>query len=206
MGTKTPAKENDMASSSQADTLLNTAEPEDPHDAAQLLPLVYADLRQLAAHRLAREPPGQTLEPTGLVHEAYMRLVGADPEAHWDNRAHFFAAAAEAMRRILVDNARRKHSLKRGGSTARHNLDTVDLLTPAPREDLVALDEALTKLAATDRTAAGLVQLRYFGGLSIAEAARILRISPRTANRIWSFARAWLRHEIDGCGPGEKPS
>jgi RNA polymerase sigma factor (TIGR02999 family) len=187
-----------MAPPIQADTLPNTTEPEDPHDAAQLLPLIYADLRQLAAHRLAKEPPGQTLEPTGLVHEAYMRLVGSDPAAHWDNRAHFFAAAAEAMRRILVDDARRKNTLKRGGSSARQDLDVAELLTPAPREDLLALDEALTKLAATDRTAAELVHLRYFGGLSIVEAARVLRISPRTANRIWCFARAWLREEIGG--------
>jgi RNA polymerase sigma factor (TIGR02999 family) len=196
-------KENHMASPSQADTLQNAMEPDDPHDAAQLLPLVYDDLRRLAAHRLAKEPPGQTLEPTGLVHEAYLRLVGAAPTAHWDNRGHFFAAAAEAMRRILVENARRKKSLKRGGRTARQEVDIAELLTPAPREDLVALDEALTKLAATDHTAANLVQLRYFGGLSIPEAARILRISPRTANRIWTYARAWLHQEMEGGGPAD---
>jgi RNA polymerase sigma factor (TIGR02999 family) len=168
------------------------------------LPLVYEDLRRLAAHRLAKEPPGQTLQPTGLVHEVYLRLVGADPTAHWDNRRHFFAAAAEAMRRILIENARRKKSLKHGGSSAREDLDVGELLTPAPREDLLALDEALTKLAVTDRTAADLVQLRYFGGLSIPEAARVLHISPRTANRIWSYARAWLHQEIEGSGPSRQ--
>jgi RNA polymerase sigma factor (TIGR02999 family) len=193
-----------MVSRIEADSLLSAPEPEDPHDAAQLLPLVYDDLRRLAACRLAKEPPGQTLEPTGLVHEAYLRLVGADPTAHWDNRGHFFAAAAEAMRRILVENARRKKSLKRGGSSARQDLDPAELLTPAPREDLVALDEALTKLAATDRAAADLVELRYFGGLSIPEAARVLHISPRTANRLWTYARAWLHQEIQGTEPAPR--
>jgi RNA polymerase sigma factor (TIGR02999 family) len=194
-----------MVSSIQADLPLQGTEPDDPHDAAQLLPLVYDDLRRLAAHRLAKEPPGQTLQPTGLVHEAYLRLVGADPTAHWDGRGHFFAAAAEAMRRILVENARRKKSLKRGGGS-RQDLDTAVPMAPAPREDLVALDEALTKLAAADPTAAALVDLRYFGGLSIADAAWVLRVSPRTANRIWSYARAWLRQEIGASGPPKNPA
>jgi RNA polymerase sigma factor (TIGR02999 family) len=193
-----------MASPIEADLLLNAGD--DPHDAAQLLPLVYDDLRRLAACRLAKEPPGQTLQPTGLVHEAYLRLVGADPTAHWDTRGHFFAAAAEAMRRILVENARRKKSLKRGGGGTRQDLDAAELLASEPREDLVALDDALTKLADTDRTAADLVQLRYFGGLSIPEAARILRISPRTANRIWTYARAWLHDAMTERGPATKSS
>jgi RNA polymerase sigma factor (TIGR02999 family) len=131
-----------MAALIQAGAFLSATEPEDPHDAAQLLPLVYNDLRRLAAHRLANEPPGQTLQPTGLVHEAYLRLVGADPTAQWNSRGHFFAAAAEAMRRILVENARHKKTVKRGGCSARRDLDLAKVLTPAPREDLLAVDEA----------------------------------------------------------------
>src|SRR5262249_37748239 len=148
------------------------------------------DLRRLAAHRLAHEAPGQTLEPTALVHEAYLRLVGDTPDRHWDGRAHFFGAAAEAMRRILVENARRKRRLKRGGDRARVPLEEAELLVPEPRENVLALDEALTELAATDRAAADLVQLRYFGGLSMPEAAQVLGVSPRTAERLWTFARA----------------
>jgi RNA polymerase sigma factor (TIGR02999 family) len=147
---------------------------------------------------LAHETPGQTLdEPTALVHEAYLRLVGEGHGQYWDGRAHFFAAAAEAMRRILVESARRKRSLKHGGHLVRQELDEAELPMPVPREDLLVLDGALTKLAAADRIAANFVQLRYFGGLSIANAARILHISPRTANRIWTYARAWLRREIE---------
>jgi RNA polymerase sigma factor (TIGR02999 family) len=169
----------------------------DPHEAAQLLPLVYDDLRRLATHRLAHEPPGQTLdEPTALVHEAYLRLEGGGRGQHWDDRAHFFAAAAEAMRRILVESARRKRALKHGGGLVRRELDEAELMAPESCKDLLALDEALTKLATVDRTAAKLVQLRYFGGLTIGEAARILRISSRRADRVWSYARAWLRCEI----------
>src|SRR5262249_26867567 len=158
-----------------------------------------------AARRLAHEAPGQTLEPTALVHEAYLRLMGDQAEAHWDNRGHFFAAAAEAMRRILVENARRKRARKHGGGLARRPPGEAELLTPEPREDLLALDEALTRLAAADRTAAALVQLRYFGGLSIPEAAQILGISSRTADRVWSYARAWLHQAIQGAGR-ENPS
>jgi RNA polymerase sigma factor (TIGR02999 family) len=174
----------------------------DPQAASQLLPLVYDELRQLAAHRLAEQEPGQTLQPTALVHEAYLRLVG-DPEGRdWDNRGHFFAAAAEAMRRILVENARRKGRHKRGGGLNRLDLDAAEqLAVPEVREDLLALDEALTRLAATDAQAAQLVQLRYFGGLSIPEAARALGVSPRTADRLWAFARAWLLREISGEAP-----
>jgi RNA polymerase sigma factor (TIGR02999 family) len=179
--------------------LLNALEPDDQTAAEQLLPLVYDDLRRLAARHLAREAPGQTLQPTGLVHEAYLRLMG-NRARHWDGRGHFFAAAAEAMRRILVENARRKRSRKRGGGMRRRGLDEAELPAPEPREDVLALDEALTQLAATDRTAASLVQLRYFGGLTIPEAARVLRISPRTANRLWTYARAWLHDKITAAG------
>jgi RNA polymerase sigma factor (TIGR02999 family) len=184
---------------------LDALAPGDAATAAQLLPLVYDDLRRLAERRLAHEAPGQTLDPTGLVHEAYLRLVGDHAWADWDSRGHFFAAAAEAMRRILVERARRKRALKHGGGLVRQPLDEAELLAPEPREDLLALDEALTQLAATDRTAAALVQLRYFGGLSIPEAARVLSISPRSADRLWSYARAWLHQAIQGAGR-EKPS
>jgi RNA polymerase sigma factor (TIGR02999 family) len=178
--------------------LLQAAESGDPEAAAQLLPLVYDELRRLAAHRLAHEAPGHTLQPTALVHEAYLRLVGESPDKHWHGRGHFFAAAAEAMRRILVENARSKHRLKRGGDRARLPLDKAALLAPEPREDLLALDEALTELAATDRAAADLVQLRYFGGLPIPDAAQVLGVSPRTAKRLWTFARAWLLEKLQG--------
>ena len=183
---------------SEVTRILSAIDQGDPDAASQLLPLVYDELRKLAAQKLARETPGQTLQPTALVHEAYLRLVGEDEEQHWDSRGHFFAAAAEAMRRILVEKARQKASLKRGGD--RDRMDVVDglLAAPEPREDLVALDEALTKLAATDKQAAELVQLRYFAGLPIREVADILGIAPRTADRLWAFAKAWLHEEIKG--------
>jgi RNA polymerase sigma factor (TIGR02999 family) len=190
----------------QANSLQYAGEPSDPHEAAQLFPLVYNELHRLAAHRLAREPPGQTLQPTALVHEVYLRLVGTGAPVYWNDRAHFFAAAAEAMRRILIENARHKKTLKRGRGTARQDLDALELLAPAPREDLLAVDEALTKLAATNPTAAKLVELRYFAGMSIPEAAPVLRISTRTANRLWSYARAWLYKEIESSGRGKEPS
>src|SRR5207253_533136 len=145
-----------------------------------------------AAHRLAHEAPGQTLEPTALVHEAYLRLVGADADAHWDGRGHFFAAAAEAMRRILVDNARRKKSRKHGGHLAPQDFDAGQLAAPEPQEDLLALDEALNQLAAKDPLKAELVKLRYFAGLTVEEAARALGISSTTAERYRTYARAWL--------------
>jgi RNA polymerase sigma factor (TIGR02999 family) len=174
----------------------------DPSAARQLLPLVYDELRKLAAHRLTQQTPGQTLQPTALVHEAYLRLV-ADPKGNdWDSRGHFFAAAAEAMRRILVENARRKGRQKHGGGLIRHDLNVADeVAQPEIREDLLALDEALTKLTAVDPQAAQLVQLRYFAGLSIAEAAKTLGVSPRTADRLWAFARVWLLREIGGDVP-----
>jgi RNA polymerase sigma factor (TIGR02999 family) len=171
----------------------------EPEAAGALLPLVYDELRRLAAQRLAREAPGQTLEATALVHEAYLRLVGGDPDRAWDGRAHFFAAAAEAMRRILVENARRKRRLKRGGGLVRADVEPAEL--PArqtrPIDELLAIDSALDRLADTDPTAAELVKLRYFAGCSIEQAAELLSISPRTANRLWTFARAWLRRAIE---------
>jgi RNA polymerase sigma factor (TIGR02999 family) len=183
---------------SEVTQILHAIAEGDPDAASQLLPLVYDELRQLAAHKLARETPGQTLQPTALVHEAYLRLVGEDEGQHWDSRGHFFAAAAEAMRRILVEIARQKASLKRGGD--RDRVEVVDslLAAPEPREDLVALDAALTRLAETDKQAAELVQLRYFAGLPVREIADILGISPRTADRLWAYAKAWLHQEIAG--------
>jgi RNA polymerase sigma factor (TIGR02999 family) len=186
--------------------LLNSVEAGDPHAAAQLLPLVYDELRRLAAHRLAQESAWQTLEPTALVHEAYLRLVDAKEEVSWDSRGHFFAAAAEAMRRILVENARKRRRIKRGGDRARQHVDEADLLAPQPQEDVLALDEALTELKTTDRAAADLVELRYFGGLSMPEAARVLGLSQRTAERIWTFARAWLRDKVQDAESGDNIS
>ena len=168
----------------------------DAHAAAQLLPLVYEELRRLAAARLAAEPSGNTLQPTALVHEAYLRLVGTAAGDQWDSRGHFFAAAAEAMRRILVEAARRKKREKHGGDWTRVPLEAAQPAAPDPRDDLVALDAALTRLAAVDPQAAKLVELRHFTGLSVAEAAQALGISPRTAGRLWAFARAWLHREL----------
>jgi RNA polymerase sigma factor (TIGR02999 family) len=167
----------------------------DPHAAEQLLPMVYDELRKLAAQKLAREAPGQTLQTTALVHEAYLRLVGGDEARQWDNRRHFFAAAAEAMRRILVENARRKRRLKHGGGCAREEAGA-DVACPERPERLLALDEALGRLTATNPQAAELVKLRYFAGFSNAEAASMLGISPRKANQVWAYARAWLREDL----------
>ena len=172
--------------------LLNAIEQGDRRAPAQLLPLVYEELRRLAAQHLAQEKPGQTLQPTALVHEAYLRLVGADPEAKWDSRGHFFAAAAEAMRRILIEEARRKQRLKRGGDRRRVDLDQVEAAVSAPDDDLLALDEALDQFAAEDPKKAALVKLRFYGGLSVEEAASCLGISRATADRHWAYARAWL--------------
>jgi RNA polymerase sigma factor (TIGR02999 family) len=184
--------------------LLTAIAQGDPQAASQLLPLVYDELRRLAAQKLSQEAPGQTLQATALVHEAYLRLVGPDPEQPWNSRGHFFAAAAEAMRRILVENARRKRCRKHGGDLSRQDLDGEQLPAPEPREDLLALDEALNRLAAANQEAADLVQLRYFAGLSLPEAAQALGMSPRTAGRLWAYARAWLRREVEGAGgPGE---
>jgi RNA polymerase sigma factor (TIGR02999 family) len=186
--------------------VLAAIEQGDPHAAADLLPLVYEELRRLARHKLAQEKAGQTLQATALVHEAYLRLVGGEREAHWNSRGHFFAAAAEAMRRILVENARRKRSFKHGGDRSRQDMADIQLAAPEPQEDLLALDEAMNRLAATDRAAADVVQLRYFAGLTLPEAAQALGISPRTAGRLWAFARAWLRREVEGAlDSPEKP-
>lgn len=181
---------------SQVTRMLDGIMRGDPNAASQLLPLVYGELRRLADRKLALEAPDQTLQSTALVHEAYLRLVGEVSEQHWDSRGHFFAAAAEAMRRILVEGVRRKRSIKHGGELSRVDFEESLLVAPEPKEDLVALDEALTKLAASDAQAAQLVQLRYFGGLSLPEIAQILGISPRTADRLWAFARAWLHQEL----------
>jgi RNA polymerase sigma factor (TIGR02999 family) len=177
--------------------ILAQIEAGDPAAAEQLLPLVYDELRKLAAAKLAHEQPGQTLVATALVHEAYLRLVG-DAATCWDSRAHFFGAAAEAMRRILVDAARRKRRLKRGGDLARQDFEDMEIAAPEPREDLLALDEALHKLQAENDTAAKLVQLRYFVGLTLPDAAQVLSISPRTADRLWAYSRAWLHQELQG--------
>jgi RNA polymerase sigma factor (TIGR02999 family) len=176
--------------------ILAAIEAGDPKAAAELLPLVYEELRKLAAARLAAEAPGNTLQPTALVHEAFLRLVGPADEQRWDSRGHFFAAAAEAMRRILVDAARRKQREKHGGDRHRVDLDAAPATAPEPRHDLIALDAALTRLAAEDAQAARLVELLHFAGLSVPEAARALGISPRTADRVWAYARAWLHREL----------
>jgi RNA polymerase sigma factor (TIGR02999 family) len=176
--------------------ILNGIEPGDPKAAAALLPLVYDELRRLAAARLAGEKPGQTLEATALVHEVYLRLVGGDPDSPWNSRGHFFAAAAEAMRRILVENARRKHRLKHGGQYERVDLESGCLVSEAPSLDLLAVDEALTRLAVADPTKAELVKLRFFAGLAMPEAAAVLGISLATAERYWTFAKSWLSVDL----------
>ena len=181
---------------SEVTRILSAIEQGDPHAAEQLLPLVYDELRKLAAERMGQEKPGQTLQPTALVHEAYLRLVDTEQAQHWNSRGHFFAAAAEAMRRVLIETARRKRSRKHGGHLARQPLEAVDLAAPETSEDLMALDEALQKLARHDKSAADVVQLRFFAGLALPEVAKLLGISPRTADRLWAYARAWLHQEI----------
>ena len=176
--------------------VLSAIEQGDPHAAEQLLPLVYDELRQLAAQKLAHEKPGQTLQATALVHEAYLRLVDVDQARHWHSRRHFFAAAAEAMRHILVENARRKQSLKRGGGRDRAAFREEDVASHEAPDDVLAVDQALAGLAAADAQAAELVKLRYFAGLSIPDAAQVLNISPRSADRLWAYARAWLRRAL----------
>ena len=176
--------------------ILNAIEQGDAKAADKLLPLVYEELRRLAGLKMSQEPPGQTLQATALVHEAYIRLVGSEAQ-NWSGRTHFFVAAAEAMRRILIENARRKRRLKHGGGQQRVGLDDACLAIEEPSEDLIALDEALAKLAIEDPVKADLVKLRYFAGLTIEQAAKILEISRATADRYWSYARAWLFHEIN---------
>jgi RNA polymerase sigma factor (TIGR02999 family) len=161
-----------------------------------LLPLVYEELRKLAATKLAQEAPGHTLQATALVHEAYLRLVDVESAQHWDSSGHFFAAAAEAMRRILIDNARRRHSHRRGGAAERRTLEGLEAAAPASDDELLAVNEAFERLQKVAPAKAELVKLRYFGGLTIPEAARILGISVTTANRYWTYARAWLHEEL----------
>src|SRR6516165_2075484 len=182
--------------------ILSAIEQGDPDAAGELLPLVYDEFRNLAAQKLAQEAAGQTLQPTALVHEAYLRLVagtrpGEEDDTSWDSRGHFFAAAAEAMRRILVENARRKHAIKRGGGAVRVPLEEFHRITESP-EDLLDLDDALTRFAAEEPDKARLVQLRFFAGLSTPDAAAALGISVATAARWWTFARAWLFNELSG--------
>ncbi len=178
-------------------TILSAIERGDSNAAEALLPLVYDELRKLAAHRLSHEDPGQTLQPTALVHEAYLRLLGESPEPCWESRGHFFAAAAQAMRRILVERARRRRRSKHGGGRSRVDLDTADTVEDAPGEDLVALDAALDKLALEDPLKAKLVNLRFFAGLTMPEIAQVMDISLATAERRWAYARAWLYIELN---------
>jgi RNA polymerase sigma factor (TIGR02999 family) len=181
---------------SEVTRILSAIEQGDPHAAAQLLPLVYDELRRLATQKLAHEAPGQTLQATALVHEAYVRLVDVDRAPHWNSRGHFFAAAAEAMRRILVEQARRRHAAKRGGQARREELHEAVIATPEPGEDVLALSDALDQLASRDPAAATLVRLRFFAGLTMAEAAEALGVSVRSAQDVWAYARSWLRRQM----------
>ena len=193
-----------LKSMSEVTRILSAVEQGDPHSAEQLLPLVYDELRKLAAARLADEKPGQTLQATALVHEAYVRLVGTGQPHEWNGRGHFFAAAAEAMRRILVEAARRKKADKRGAGQGPVPIEEVDVPAPGQSDDLLALDEALTALEGTDRRAAELVKLRYFAGMTVPEAAEALDVSPRTADAVWAYARAWLLARLRG--PDDRPA
>lgn len=176
--------------------ILSAIEQGDPHAAEKLLPLVYDELRQLAAQKMAQEKPDPTLQATALVHEAYLRLVDVAKAQHWDSRRHFFAAAAEAMRRILVEKARRKRSVKHGGQRVRINLDAAVAVCDEPRSDLLEIDELLEQLAGVDSRAAELVKLRFFAGLTGEQAAEVLGISPRSADHLWAYARAWLFEKL----------
>jgi len=185
-----------MHAMSEVTRVLSAIEQGDQNAAERLLPLVYDELRKLASERMAREKPGQTLEATALVHAAYVRLVDVDRAQHFKCRGHFFAAAAEAMRRILIDSARAKGAEKRGGTRARRAIDIARIKAPEPNEDLLALNEALDRLAGRDEAAARLVKLRFFAGLTAEQAAATLDISPRSADRLWSYARAFLLKEL----------
>ena len=186
----------DAACTAKVTTLLNEAAAGDPRAAADLLPLVYEQLRALAGAKMRQHRPDQTLQATALVHEAYLRLVDTAKVQHWESRWHFFAAAAESMRRILVDNARRRGRIKRGGELKRVDLDNLEVTVNGPPLELISLDEALTKLAAEHPQRARLVNLRYFGGLTHEEAAEALGVSVSTADRQWSYARAWLYRQM----------
>jgi RNA polymerase sigma factor (TIGR02999 family) len=178
--------------------ILSAIEQGDPRASEQLLPLIYEELRRLAAQKMAQEAPGQTLQATALVHDAYIRLVDVEQAQLWNSREHFFSAAAEAMRRILVENARRRLTVKRGGDRQREEVAPAQIVAPEVSDDLLALDEAMHRLAKVDPAAAQLVNLRYFAGLTVKEAAEILGVSSRKADFLWSYARAWLRHEMHG--------
>jgi RNA polymerase sigma factor (TIGR02999 family) len=182
---------------SEVTRILSAIEQGTPHAAEQLLPLVYDELRKLAAQKLAQERPGQTLQATALVHEAYVRLLEGEQGRHWDSKAHFFGAAAEAMRRLLIDNARRKQAEKHGGGWQRHDLLEAELAIDSTGDELFAVDEALSQLASREPVIARLVELRFFAGLTLPEAAKCLDLSQRTAHRHWAFARAWLRRQLD---------
>ncbi|MCM2373764.1 sigma-70 family RNA polymerase sigma factor [Aporhodopirellula aestuarii] len=184
---------------SEVTQILNAIEDGDRQAASQLLPLVYDELRRLATQKMTREPAGQTIQPTALVHEAFLRLVGGEDKPNWDGRGHFFAAAAESMRRILIEAARRRKTEKRGGDRQRIDLSSDDVVAhPEDSETLLALDDALKKLDNEDPELARLVELRYFTGLTIDQTAEILGVSPRTVKRNWAYARAWLRREMEG--------
>jgi RNA polymerase sigma factor (TIGR02999 family) len=178
--------------------ILSAIEQGDPKAAEQLLPLVYEELRKLAAQKVAHEKPGQTFEATALVHEAFVRLVDVDRVQQWNCRGHFFAAAAEAMRRILIENARRKKRIRHGGNRHRLDLDQLEVSTPSADDDLIALDEALEGLAQADPQAAALVKLRYFAGFTIPQAAEALGVSPRSADFLWAYAKSWLLRWLKG--------
>jgi RNA polymerase sigma factor (TIGR02999 family) len=184
--------------------ILTAIQKGEPGASDDLLPLVYDELRRLASQRMARERPGQTLQPTALVHEAYLRLVDVEKSQAWQSRGHFFAAAAEAMRRILIERARRRGALKHGGGRRRVDLGPVDAVASAPLDDLLALQEALARMKETDPVSAQLVELRYFAGLTMAQAAEALGLTQRTAERNWTYGRAWLHRELsDGTGESE---
>jgi RNA polymerase sigma factor (TIGR02999 family) len=183
--------------------ILGQIESGDPSAAEQLLPLVYEELRKLAAARLAQEKPGQTLDATALVHEAYLRLVNIETATHWNTRGHFFGAAAEAMRRILIEQARRKLTQREGAGFKRQSLENVEIASPEPSVDLLALDEALERFEKIDKPASDLIKLRYFAGLTISQAADALGISSTTADRYWAYARAWLHTELKEGGPSQ---
>jgi RNA polymerase sigma factor (TIGR02999 family) len=181
---------------SEITQLLSAVEQGDAYAAEQLLPLVYNELRELAAQKLAHENAGQTIQATSLVHEAYLRMVDVDQAQHWNGKGHFFAAAAEAMRRILVDQARRRNAAKRGGGARRHDLNEATISASEPAEDVLAVNDAVELLAAVDPQAARLVTLRFFGGLNMTEAAEALGMSVRSAHQLWAYARSWLRNEM----------
>jgi RNA polymerase sigma factor (TIGR02999 family) len=194
-----------LHSMSEVTRILHAIDEGDPHAAEELLPLVYDELRKLAAHKLAQEQPGQTLQATALVHEAYLRLVDVDQGQQWNSRGHFFAAAAEAMRRILVEDARHKRSLKAGGDRRRLDLADLEPVATARDDELLALDEALDKLERQDPRKARLVKLRFFAGLTNEQAAGVLGISTSTADNDWAYARCWLRLEISGGSEAGQP-